>query len=469
MINLYGGNDGLNCVVPHGDDRYYRLRPVWRSIAARAGDRRRASASIPAMRSLKALYDKGMVAIVQGVGYPNPDHSHFRSTEIWQTAAPERYEHTGWLGRYFDEAGLPRENLFKGVAVSKVLPEVLVSDRTDIPAIPGLGAYSMMADRDAARAPSASRVRRATAAFPSSSPYLAHVMEIEGDAQRSSEELPRLVAGYKTKAAYPATGLGRSLALAAQIVGSNLGTKAIYVEHGSFDTHVSQKKTQNAAPDAVLERHRAPSTTILAAHGNDRRVLDRSPSASSGGESRRTASRGTDHGEASPLFLIGGGVSGGLYGAAPDLGATNMGNVRYTVDFRSVYATVLERWLGRPSAGVLNGEFRAASGSRASLASSILFLGSGGARFVVARQLRASGGMWMRFGETQIHVDPGPGRAGARALARAAVQSARARRDRALAQASRSLGRRQRADRGDDLRRIPPPRRAARARRRVRR
>jgi uncharacterized protein (DUF1501 family) len=353
VINLYGGNDGLNCVVPHGDARYYRLRPnlaIDRSavlaIDARTGLN-------PAMRSFKALYDKGIVAIVQGVGYPNPDHSHFRSTEIWQTAAPERYEHTGWLGRYFDEAGA-RDNLFKGVAVSKVLPEVLVSDRTDIPAIPALGAYSMMADRDAAARQAFSRQAR-DRSLPFSSPYLAHIMEIEGDAQRSSEELPRLVSGYKTRASYPATGLGRSLALAAQIVGSNLGTKAIYVEHGSFDTHVSQAKTQ----DALLTQFSNAIAAFyedLAAHGNDRLVLTLTFS-EFGRRIEENGNRGTDHGEASPLFLIGGGVKGGLYGAAPDLGATNMGNVRYTIDFRSVYATVLERWLGRPSAGVLNGEF----------------------------------------------------------------------------------------------------------------
>ncbi len=121
----------------------------------------------PGMRSFKALYDKGMVAIVQGVGYPNPDHSHFRSTEIWQTAAPDRYEHTGWLGRYFDEAGLSQQNLFKGVAVSQVLPEVMVSERTDIPAIPGIGQYAMIADRNAA-ARTRFRRKRTTAACPSS-------------------------------------------------------------------------------------------------------------------------------------------------------------------------------------------------------------------------------------------------------------------------------------------------------------
>ncbi len=355
LINLYGGNDGLNCVIPHGDDRYYRMRP---GLAIDPNDVLAIDAQVglnPGMRSFKALYDRGLVAVVQGVGYPNPDHSHFRSTEIWQTAAPDRYEHTGWLGRYFDDAGLPAENLFKGVAVSKVLPEVLFSDRTDVPAIPGLGQYSMMADRDSVARRAFSQDAR-DRSLPFASPYLAHVMEIEGDAQRSSEELPKLVAGYTAKASYPPTALGRSLALAAQIVGSNLGTKAIYVEHGSFDTHVSQKATQN---QLLMQFSNAIAAFYedLAAHGNDRRVLTLTFS-EFGRRIEENGSRGTDHGEASPLFMIGGGVKGGLYGAAPDLGATNMGNVRFTVDFRSVYATVLERWLGRPSEILLNGSFR---------------------------------------------------------------------------------------------------------------
>jgi len=354
LVNLYGGNDGLNCVVPHGDDRYYRMRP---GLAIDRHDVLAIDAHVglnPGMRSFKALYDKGMVAIVQSVGYPNPDHSHFRSTEIWQTAAPDRYEHTGWLGRYLDDAGLPPANLFKGVAVSKVLPEAMVSNRTDIPAIPGLQEYAMIADGNAtARRAFAQQARDRR--LPFESPYLAHVMEIEADAQRSSEELPRLVSGYVTKASYPATGLGRSLALAAQIVGSHLGTKAIYVEHGSFDTHVSQKATQNRL---LTEFSNAIGAFYedLAAHGNDRRVLTVTFS-EFGRRIEENGSRGTDHGEASPLFMIGGGVKGGLYGQAPDLGATNMGNVRFTTDFRGVYATVLERWLGRPSAPLLGGEF----------------------------------------------------------------------------------------------------------------
>ncbi|HET9031012.1 MAG TPA: DUF1501 domain-containing protein [Candidatus Aquilonibacter sp.] len=354
LVNLQGGNDGLNCVVPHGNPAYYRMRPT---LAVRQSDVLAIDNAIglnPEMASLKSMYDRGKVAIVQSVGYPNPDHSHFRSTEIWQTAAPERYEHTGWLGRYLDDANLPKDNLFNGIALSQVLPEALISNRVDVPAVAQIGGYGLVSDRNSAsRSTYAQLVRDHR--FPFESPYLAHIAEIEDDAQRGSEELPKLVAGYKTDASYPATPLGRSLALAAQIVASNIGTRVLYVQHGSFDTHVSQKATQ----DRLLREFSDAIGAFyddLSAHGNDGRVLTMTFS-EFGRRIAENASAGTDHGEASPLFLIGGGVKGGLYGSLPDLEKTNMGNVEFTTDFRSVYATVLERWLGRPSKGILAGTF----------------------------------------------------------------------------------------------------------------
>ncbi|HTV93174.1 MAG TPA: DUF1501 domain-containing protein [Verrucomicrobiae bacterium] len=354
LINLQGGNDGLNCVVPHGNPQYYQMRPT---LAVPPSDVLAIDANVglnPQMRALKAMYDNGEVAVVQSVGYPDPDHSHFRSTEIWQTAAPDRYEHTGWLGRYLDEAQLPKNNLFNGVAVAQVLPEVLVSSQVDVPSIASLNGYGLVSDRSAISKRTYTELVTDNQ-FPFASPYLGHVAEIEDHAQRGSEELPKLIAGYKTDATYPATPLGRSLALAAQIAGSKLGTKVLYVQHGSFDTHVSQKATQDRLlgefSDAIGAFYRD-----LASHGNDKNVLTLTFS-EFGRRVAENGSRGTDHGEASPLFAIGGGVKGGLYGATPDLSNTNMGNVRFTTDFRSVYATVLERWLGRPSTKILSGNF----------------------------------------------------------------------------------------------------------------
>lgn len=146
VINLQGGNDGLNMVVPHGMPQYYRYRPSLGIAPRDVLQIDRVVGLNPQMTSLKSMFDAGNVAIVQGAGYPKPDHSHFRSTEIWQTAAPERYESTGWVGRYLDAADVPKENLFNAVALAPVLPELMLSRRVDVPAIAGLRGYGLTSD-----------------------------------------------------------------------------------------------------------------------------------------------------------------------------------------------------------------------------------------------------------------------------------------------------------------------------------
>jgi uncharacterized protein (DUF1501 family) len=354
IVNLQGGNDGLNTVVPFAHQEYYKYRP---SLAIPANDVVRLNDEVgfnPALRPLKPLVDAGALAVIQGVGYPQPDHSHFRSTEIWQTAQPEGYASTGWLGRYLDTAGLPKENLFNAVAVAPVLPEALVARDIDVPAVDQLRGYGLTSDRSASGRMAFQGVAGDTA-VPFRSPYLGRVAEIEVDAQRGAEELPKLVAGYTPAAQYPATPLGRSLALAAQIVGSKLGTRVIYVQHGSFDTHTNQKPTQDRLL-AEFANAIAAFQTDLAAHGNDRRVLTMTFS-EFGRRVNENGSAGTDHGEAAPVFLIGGGVKGGVYGTHPSFTDLDNLDLKFTTDFRSVYATVLERWLARPTEGVIAGTF----------------------------------------------------------------------------------------------------------------
>src|ERR1700680_3651031 len=149
VINFAGGNDGLNTVVPYGMPQYYRYRP---SLGVTPHDVLSLNAQVglnPEMKSLKAMYDAGNVAIVQGAGYPKPDHSHFRSTEIWQTAEPDTYGSTGWLGRYLDSASLPASNLFNAVAIEQVLPAALFARKVDVPAIAALQGYGLASDKTA--------------------------------------------------------------------------------------------------------------------------------------------------------------------------------------------------------------------------------------------------------------------------------------------------------------------------------
>ncbi len=354
VINFQGGNDGLNTVVPFGMPDYYRYRP---SLGVPQNDVLRIDNTFglnPVLAPFKKMYDGGNVAIVHGVGYPEPDHSHFRSTEIWQTAHPKGYESTGWVGRYLDDAALPKNNLFNAVALSNVLPEIMLSRTTDVPAIDALRTYGLRSDKTKGNKEAFHDFVRDTT-VPFRSPFLAKVAEIEDHAQRGAEELPKLIAGYQTQATYPATPLGRSLSLAAQIVGSKLGTRVLYVQHGSFDTHVTQKQTQERLLGDFANAISAFYQDLVA-HGNDKRVLTMTFS-EFGRRVPENASRGTDHGEAAPVFLIGGGVKGGLYGQHPDLNRLNAGNLAFTTDFRQVYATVLERWLGRPSAAIVGGQF----------------------------------------------------------------------------------------------------------------
>ena len=355
VVNFQGGNDGLNTIVPFADPAYYRNRP---SLAVTADSVLRLNEQVgfnPKLQPLKDMYDKGMVAVVQSVGYPKPDLSHFRSSEIWQTAAPDAYLATGWLGRYLDGAGLPTENLFNAAALAEqVLPAALVGERVDVPVIPTARGYGLASDRTAVGRDAFHELVASTE-VPFQSPYLARVASIEDHAQRGAQELPKLTAGYTKSATYPTTSIAQSLALAAQIIGSNLGTRVLYVQHGSFDTHTTQRQTQDRLLADFADATSA-FYTDLAAHGNDKRVLLMTFS-EFGRRVAENGSRGTDHGTAAPVFLIGGGIKGGIIGTHPSLDDLDNGNLRFATDFRGVYATVLEKWLNRPSTPILGGRF----------------------------------------------------------------------------------------------------------------
>ena len=240
------------------------------------------------------------------------------------------------------------------MALAPVLPEALVAQRVDVPAVDSLRGYGLMSDRNRGQRAAFVGLASDTRA-PFTSPYLATVAEIEDHAERGAAELPQLVAGYTPSGSYPATALGRSLSLAAQIIGSRLGTRVLYVQHGSFDTHVSQQPVQDRLLRELADGL-AAFYADLAAHGNDRRTLTMTFS-EFGRRVAENANKGTDHGEAAPMFVVGGEIKGGLYGTHPSLDGLDSGDARFTVDFRSVYATVIEKWFGRPTDRVIAGSF----------------------------------------------------------------------------------------------------------------
>ena len=355
VINLQGGNDGLNTLVPYGDPTYYSVRPTINIAQDQVIKLDSMLGLNPQLAALKPLYDQQRIAIMQGVHYPNPNLSHFRSTEIWQTAAPDRYVDTGWAGRYLDASGKDQQpNLFAGVAVGPVLPKMMIAQKTDVPTISNLNGFKFSGTRD--EQAQADKILGGDGyKYPFQSPYLQLVQDVETHAHAAAAELPRLVSGYKAAAEYPKTPFAQGLNLIAGVIDANVGTKVFYISLGTFDTHVGQRAQQ----DRLLEQFASGVAAFyadLAAHNADRNVLTMTFS-EFGRRVQENANRGTDHGTAAPMFLIGGDTKGGIYGDHPSLTDLDYGNLKWHTDFRSVYATVLERWLSIGSTPILGSQF----------------------------------------------------------------------------------------------------------------
>jgi uncharacterized protein (DUF1501 family) len=365
VVQMAGGNDGLNTVVPYGDDGYHRVRPVI-GIAPAAVLRLNDRVGLnPVMAPLVEMFKEGQVALVQGVGYPNPNRSHFEATQIWETAATDRPTTTGWLGRYLDATDGARRTApsvvppqpidFTAVALGAQVPTALLSQHIDVPAIGGLSSFAFAAGKD-------DRSKRSAGvlfdgARPGQSPYLALLEDTARAAFHGGDILRERTASYKPLADYPKDNFANQLQLAARIIGSGLGTRVIFVTIGSFDTHSDQVGQQNRLLGYIAGGLRA-FYADLAAHGNADRVLTMTFS-EFGRRVAQNASNGTDHGTAMPLFVVGGRVKGGVYGEHPSLTDLVDGDLRYSIDFRAVYGTVLRDWLGRDPRDVIAGTFDA--------------------------------------------------------------------------------------------------------------
>jgi uncharacterized protein (DUF1501 family) len=357
VVQMGGGNDGLNTVVPWSDDAYHRVRPaigIAGTQVLKLDDRIGLN---PALKGLNELYKEGRVALVQGVGYPNPNRSHFEATQIWETASPERPQQYGWLGRYLDKRFSGRakpDSMFEAVALGDTLPAALVASHVEVPAIGALNAFGYNTGRDLASKQSAGVLY--DGAKPGQSPYLAMIASTARDAYHGGEVLRKQTAEFTSKATYATNPFAQQLALAAKLIGSSAGAKIVFVSIGSFDTHAGQRAQQDRLlgylGDGLLSFY-----TDLAAHGLDRKVLTMTFS-EFGRRVAQNASNGTDHGTAMPLFVIGGGVKGGIYGEHPSLTDLDRnGDLKFATDFRAVYATVIEKWLGRNPADVLTGTY----------------------------------------------------------------------------------------------------------------
>ena len=375
VLQMAGGNDGINTVVPYANDFYHKARP---KIGLKPDEVLKLNGEVGlhgAMKGFKELYDAGQLSVIQGVGYPNPNRSHFRSTEIWQTASDSnKVEKNGWIGRYFDNACAGADPAV-GVTIGNQLPEAFFAAKPRGIVLNNPQNYRFMANGNATEE-SYKKLNELEMSNPlpddnsgGSIAMLPAGMPMTGgravdfitrtalDAQHSSDEVRAIAAKVQNTAVYPPSPLGNSLKLVAKLIGGGLATRVYYVSQGGYDTHTNQMASQQRLLGDLAESVKS-FTDDLRAQGNMGRVLVMTFS-EFGRRVSENANGGTDHGAAAPMFVVGDKVKSGLLGRYPSLAPADLfeGDVKYNVDFRSVYAAVLENLLQTKSAPILGRQF----------------------------------------------------------------------------------------------------------------
>lgn len=349
VVQLTGGNDGLNTVIPYRNDVYYSSRPL-------LGIKREEALSLsdevglhPALKNIKGLYDDGHVSIINGVGYPEPNRSHFRSMDIWQSASSSKTVlTTGWLGRYLD------------MMPGNTNPVAIEVDDTLSLAMKGNGKSGIAVNdiKQFHKAAANSYIKKmASHADEHEEKLTSYLYKTLAQTTSSAEYIFEQSNIYKGTQSYPDTPIGKRMKTIGSLVCSRAQTKVYYVSHGSFDTHVGQKDRQEKLltqlDDALLSL-----TAELKANGlfNDVLIVTFSEF---GRRVAQNGSNGTDHGTASNMFVIGGGLkTAGLYNSIPSLTDLDEGDLKYTTDFRDIYATILDKWLETDPKTVLGKNFK---------------------------------------------------------------------------------------------------------------
>ncbi len=349
VVQLSGGNDGLNTVIPYRNDIYYRERPrlaIEKSKAIQLTD----EAGInPALQAFKSLYDEGNLAILNGVGYPNPDRSHFRSMDIWHSASDSKeYVNTGWLGRYLDAQCKGCDKPVQALEIDDMLSLAMKGDGQS-----GLSFKDPRRLYNSSNVPFFKDISTTHARSEETVDYLYKTMR---ETISSADYIYQQSMVRAAASNYPATELGKNLRTIASLILSDITTKVYYVSLGSFDTHINQdgqqKRLFTELNDAIKSfcadmknNNRFDDVMLMTFSEFGRRVS-------------QNASNGTDHGTANNMFFVGGGLKRqGLLNALPILTDLKDGDLQHSVDFKSVYATVLKKWLGADDKAILGNTF----------------------------------------------------------------------------------------------------------------
>ena len=354
LVQLAGGNDGLNTVVPYTDATYRSSRSTLALPESDLLPLDQGFGLHPELVGLKGFWDSGKLAVVRGVGYPEQNYSHFKSMAIWQAGDPKLELDNGWLGRTLEKLESAEHDPFLGFNIGSSTPAEMRTPTISVPSVRNPEDYGV---KVGGRVMETTHARTATMLklyeqYPSSSPYGVLLETTVETAISSSQMLKDVAANYTPAVQYPDSSFGSGLSVLAEAIVGDLGMRVGHITLGGFDTH-NNELDEHAGLMATLDAGLTAFYQDLEAHGKADDVLVLTWS-EFGRRVQQNANGGTDHGAGSVLFALGKGVTRGLYGDAPNLAAlVDNGNVPYTTDFRRVYATVIDRWLGVPSEELL--------------------------------------------------------------------------------------------------------------------
>ena len=360
VLQLSGGNDGLNTIIPYTNPLYNDNRPAVRVPDDQVLQINDEIGFNPAMAPMKRLYDDGKLAIIQGIGYPTPSRSHFRSMDIWHTCEPEKVGDEGWLGRMIAELDPTKENVLTGVNFGRGLPRAMVAPGVPVASVGNLESYGVLTgiEIEEQRTKALDVFSRVYSPMIGQGPVLDYFANTGLDALKGADILSTAPESYSSTVEYGSDSVAQYMRNIAQVHLANLGTRIMYTTapYNSFDTHAGElanhtklwSETSNAVADFYddLKEHNASDNVVLLVFTEfGRRVHDNGS--------------GTDHGAGGCAFVIGDAVKGGLYGEYPSLEENKLveGDLAFNNDFRGLYSTLLEKWMGLDAKPIVNGSF----------------------------------------------------------------------------------------------------------------
>ena len=358
VVQLSGGNDYLNCIVPYNDPDYVDNRPNVRITEDRVIPFGNGLGMNPTMAPIKDLYDEGKVAVIHGTGYPIPSRSHFRSMDIWHTAEPTKVGNEGWLGNTINQMYPQHDNVVAAVNFGSGLPRALVAHGAPVASVTDLKTYGLMnhIGESQQRNEALQAFRDMYSQAIGSGPVMDYLSQTGLDALKGADILGTVLDKYSSDVEYADNSFSKAMKGAAQVLQAEIGTRICYTQHGSFDAHTNGIALQEGLLTDVTGGIYDFYSDMKQANNSDDVIIF---VFSEFGRRVRDNGNGTDHGSGGVAFVIGDAVEGGNYGEYPSLKSQDLleGDLHFNVDFRSIYTEIMEDWLEVDARPVVKGEY----------------------------------------------------------------------------------------------------------------